>query len=82
MNIEECKNIIKKEMLIYYNLYDEHELKPDEVCIRKVNDKFVVFTMSERCSSIEDSIKEFSNESDALEVFVNRLRATKRLFSK
>lgn len=28
-----------------------------------VNNKFVVFTMSERCLTIEDSIKEFLNES-------------------
>lgn len=82
MNIQECRDIIRKEKLIYYSIFDEHELEPDEVCIRKVNDKFVVFTMSERCSPIEDSIKEFSNESDALEAFIDRLRATKRLFSE
>lgn len=82
MTLQECRKIINDEQLINYNWFDEHEFKPNEVCIRKVKEKYVVFVTSERCSPMEDSIDEFIDESKALQSYIYRLRAAKRLFCK
>ncbi len=66
---EECKDVIKNEGLINYNWFDEHDFRSEEVCIRKVKEKVVVFTLSESCYPIKESIMEFTDESLALEEF-------------
>jgi len=75
MTKNECKNIIKNEGLNNYNWFDEHEFRSEEVCIRKVKNKTVVFTLSERCCPVSESIMEFDDESLALQEFIKRLRA-------
>ena len=79
MTIEECKRIINNEQLNDFNWFDEHEFRGEEVCIRRVKDKIVVFTISERCSPIKNSIIEFTDESLVLQEFIERLRADKIL---
>ncbi|GMQ55968.1 hypothetical protein AN1V17_03600 [Vallitalea sediminicola] len=79
MTIEEVKKIILVEQLINYNWFGDHDIYPNEVCIRKVNDDWSVFTSDERCSQISDVL--YQNESEALQDFLQRLRADKVLRS-
>ena len=77
MTKNEVINIIKDEELLNYNLFEEHEVKPEEVVIRIVNDKWSVYTSDERNCIISEEI--YDNESDAFDDFIDRLRADKIL---
>ncbi len=82
MTIQECNEIIKQEGLFDYNIYDDHEFRPNEICIRKINDYYIVFVISERCEPMESTLEECASESEALESLVYRLRAHKELFRR
>ena len=77
MTKNEVINIIKDEELLNYNLFEEHEVKPEEVVIRIVNERFSVYTSDERNCIISEEI--YDNESDAFDDFIDRLRADKIL---
>lgn len=80
MTQPEAKEIIKKEMLIRFNWFDEHSLRENEVGIRADDDQWVVYVTDERASEVTGSIIRFNNESDALDNFIKRLRTEKILF--
>ncbi len=79
MNRNDAKLIIESEGLKHYNLYDNHGIYPNEVSISMKNDKLVVFTSDERKCKISEI--EYDNENDALNDFIERLRADKILNS-
>lgn len=79
MNEKEAKKIINNEKLINYNWFEDHEVCPNEVCIRKVNNEWSVFTSDERCSKISEIM--YEDENKAIEDFIERLRADKILRS-
>ncbi|WP_055109359.1 hypothetical protein [Paenibacillus ihumii] len=77
MTREEALKIIKKEKLKNFNLYGDHAHRANEVVIRKVFTGWSVYTVDERESVISEVL--YDSESDALEDFIERLRADKIL---
>ena len=82
MMLGECNKLIKQEQLFDYNIYDEHEFRPNEICIRKLKHAYIVFVISERCEPMESTLEECMTESEALESLIYRLREHNRLFHK
>lgn len=76
MTREKAEIIIKEEKLCFHNWFEDHSIKPNEVSICKVDDKWCVFTTDERCCKV--SMKIFSSEDEALEAFLIRVRAGNR----
>ncbi len=79
MTREEAINIIYKEGLKNYNLNEERYNKEDELVIKRETDTWVVYATDERASMITGSKKIFTNEGDAWDNLVKRLRADKVL---
>lgn len=76
MNIEQAKEIIKREDLNGDNFFSTKYIHADTVAIeRKANNKYVVFTTNEKMGIRGEH--EFANESDALNEYIKRLRALK-----
>jgi len=72
MTREEVKKILHTEELKYYNWYDEHALHENEIGISYRDKKYIVYATDERASLI--SQKEFETESDALDLFIKKVR--------
>lgn len=77
MNMEEVKEVIKKENLSNYSLFNQDNPKENEVGIAKDNNSWKVYARNERAT--EEGVRFFDNENDALDSFVKRLRASKAL---
>lgn len=73
MTERETLQIIRDENLKNYNWFDHHPLQPNEVEIRKQGDVWIVATADERVNRI--STMSYNSESEALEDFIERLRA-------
>ena len=78
MTKEEALQIIKDEGLIEYNWFEDHKNGSDEVGIKKAGDKWEVYTTDERAWASPESVWKYDSESEALEDFIDRLRAGKR----
>lgn len=79
MTREEAIKMIKAEQLINFNLNEKRFNKENEVGILENNGLWTVYATDERASIVTGSEKVFDNESDALENFIKRLRASKIL---
>ena len=77
MTREETLKIIESEKLKNFNWYGDHASRADEVVIREVAAKWSVYTADERASAISEVV--YDSESEALEDFIERLRADKIL---
>ena len=77
MTEREAIQIIKDEDLKNYNWFDNHELQPNEVEITKRENVWIVATADERKTRI--STISYKSESEALNDFIERLRADKVL---
>lgn len=77
MTEREAIQIIKDENLKNYNWFDNHELQPNEVEITKRENVWTVATADERTTRI--SKMSYKSESEALNDFIERLRADKVL---
>ncbi|MFC0190197.1 hypothetical protein ACFFJY_18010 [Fictibacillus aquaticus] len=75
MTTSEAEKIIENEGLENYNWYDEREVRPDEIGIEKFDGQWIVYTADER--AVVKS--ELSYPTEALEDFIERLRADKIL---
>lgn len=75
----EVQRILKKEGLKYYNLFNEHEVKPDEVIIYETDHRWFVCVADERACIVDSSYVCFDNEEDALDYFVKLVRLEKIL---
>ena len=77
MTEQEAIQITKDENLKNYNWFDNHELQPNEVEITKRENVWTVSTADERTTRI--SKMSYKSESEALNDFIERLRADKIL---
>ncbi|MCQ2480295.1 MAG: Imm59 family immunity protein [Clostridia bacterium] len=75
MKKAEAKKIIKNEHLISYSFFESRNDASDEMVIKKLSGKYIVYATNERASKISDGEKIFDNEEDALDNFIRRLRA-------
>ena len=79
MTREDAINIIKGEGLKSYNLDEKRDNREDEIVIKQQNDAWIVYVTDERASKITNSQYTYSNEEEALDDFIDRLRADKIL---
>lgn len=79
MNIKEAIKIIKDEKLQGYNMNEERYNRENEVVLRCENDKRIVYATDERASKVTNSQDIYLDEEEALDNFIDRLRALNRL---
>ncbi len=79
MNIKEAIKIIKDEKLQGYNMNEERYNIENEVVLRCENDKWIVYATDERASKVTNSQDIYFDEEEALDNFIDRLRALNRL---
>lgn len=79
MNIKEAIRIIHEEKLQDYNMNEVRDNRENEVVLRHENDKWIVYVTDERASKITNSQDTYADEEEALEDFIDRLRADKIL---
>ena len=79
MNIKEAIKIIKDEKLPGYNMNEERYNRENEVVLRCENDKWIVYATDERASKVTNSQDIYFDEEEALDNFIDRLRALNRL---
>lgn len=79
MKIEDARKIIQKEGLQSYNLCEKRENRENEVVIKKENETWIVYVTDERASKITNSVDKYNTETEAIEDFIERLRADKVL---
>lgn len=79
MNIKEAIKTIKDEKLQGYNMNEERYNRENEVVLRCENDKWIVYATDERASKVTNSQDIYFDEEEALDNFIDRLRALNRL---
>lgn len=79
MNLKEAIRIIHEEKLQGYNMNEERDNRENEVVLRHENDKWIVYVTDERASKITNSQDIYADEEEALDDFIDRLRADKIL---
>lgn len=79
MNIEQALKIIHEEKLQGYNMNEKRVDKENEVVLRNKEDKWSVYVTDERASKITNSEDSYLNKEEALDDFIERLRADKIL---
>lgn len=73
MNAKDAIEIIEKENLKHYRMFENIE-RENEVVIRRDNAKWIIYITDERASIFPGTEKCFDNESDALDYFIKKLR--------
>lgn len=79
MNIKEAIKIINEEKLQGYNMNEERDNKENEIVLKHKNNRWIVYVTDERASKITNSEDIYLNEEEALDDFIDRLRADKIL---
>ncbi|MBN8208885.1 hypothetical protein JI666_09025 [Bacillus sp. NTK071] len=79
MNIKEAIRIIHEENLQGYNMNEERDNRENEVVLRHENNKWIVYVTDERASKVTNSQDTYAGEEEALDDFIDRLRADKIL---
>ena len=79
MNAKEAIKIIQDEKLQGYNMNEERHNRENEVVLRCENDKWIVYATDERASRVTNSQDIYLDEEEALDNFIDRLRALNRL---
>ena len=79
MNAKEAIKIIQDEKLQGYNMNEERHNRENEVVLRCENDKWIVYATDERASKVTNSQDIYFDEEEALDNFIDRLRALNRL---
>ena len=79
MNAKEAIKIIQDEKLQGYNMNEERYNRENEVVLRCENDKWIVYATDERASKVTNSQDIYLDEEEALDTFIDRLRALNRL---
>jgi|GEM_PF-3147828 len=78
MTREECLAILRAERLRAYNFFYGCGFS-DEIVIRERNGKYAVYATDKDASEIDGTAAEYDREEDALEDYLERLRARERL---
>lgn len=76
MTIEKVKEIVKSEHLRDANICEDRPPSPNEVILRRIDNKWIVAAADERAAIVESSIMVFDNEKEACEDFIWRLRCS------
>ena len=79
MERDKAIEIIHKEVLINFKMFEKRDNKENEVVLLKQSGKWIVYVTDERASKITNSVDEYTTESEALDDFIERLRADKIL---
>ena len=79
MNRNKALKIIRDEQIMYYNWFHSHRVRPNEVLIEKLEERWCVSAADERACIVETSCVYFDNEEDALDRFIRLLRLEKTL---
>ena len=79
MRRKDAEKIIKTEQLISYSFFEDRDDASDEIVIKKVSGKWVVYATNERASKIISGEHIFDNEEEALDNFIKRLRALNKV---
>ena len=79
MKGKDVEKIIKTEQLISYSFFEDRDDATDEMVIKKVSGKWIVYATNERASKIISGEHIYDNEEEALENFVKRLRALNKV---
>lgn len=79
MNRIEAQRILSNEKLKYYNWFNEHEIRPNEVVIFQKDGKWITCAADERACIVESSYSYYNNEEDALDNFIKLVRLEKIL---
>ena len=79
MKRKDVEKIIKTEQLISYSFFEDRDDASDEIVIKKVSGKWVVYATNERASKIISGEHIFDNEEEALDNFIKRLRALNKV---
>ena len=79
MNIKEAMRIIQEEKLQDYNMNEVRGNRENEVVLKQKNANWIVYVTDGRASRIENSQDTYADEEEALDDFIDRLRADKIL---
>ena len=79
MKRKDAEKIIKTEQLISYSFFEDRGDATDEMVIKKVSDKWIVYATNERASKIISGEHIYDNEEEALDNFIKRLRALNKV---
>lgn len=82
MIAQKAQEIIRQEGLCNYNWFYEHSLRENEVIIYKEQEQWIVCTSDERASVVTQSYMYFTNEDEAIDNFIVRLRSLNRLLKR
>ena len=79
MNKTEAIKMIQDEKLQGYNMNERKDNRENEVVLMRENDKWIVYATDERASKVTNSQDIYLDEEEALDNFIDRLRALNRL---
>ena len=71
--------IINKEGLFQYNIFNDHTPKENEVIIKQENDQYLVYETNGK-NNIKGDILTFSDEKEAIDNFIKKLRELKEIY--
>ncbi|MGC6768028.1 Imm59 family immunity protein [Enterococcus sp. LJL51] len=77
MTEEKAKEIIRTENLANFVMFENKHIGENKTVITKKSDIWEVFVTNER--AVKSGVREYDNESDALEDFIERLKINKQL---
>lgn len=79
MERSKAEKIIQDEKLTNFNMFEKRNNNENEVVIVEDTGKWIVYVTDERASKITNSVDEYATEDEALDDFIDRLRADKIL---
>jgi hypothetical protein len=79
MTKEDIIEIIKKDNLFQYNIFNDHPQKANEVIIKQEDDNYIVFTTNEK-NEIKGDVFCSSDKKDAIDIFTKQLHELKELY--
>jgi hypothetical protein len=79
MKKEQILEIIRKEGLFRYNIFNDHPQKANEVIIRQENGQYTIFRTDEKNKVLGDEAA-FFNEDEAINYFIKQLHILKETY--
>lgn len=79
MKRKDAERIINAGELVSYNFFEDRNDSSDEMVIKKVSGKWIVYATNERASKIIGGEHIYDNEEEALDNFIRRLRALNKV---
>ena len=79
MKRKEAERIINTEKLISFSFFEDRNDSEDEMVIKKVSGKWIVYATNERASKIISGENVYDTEEEALDNFIRRLRALNKV---